>query len=175
MATDFFPQCLATALGEEGGYTNNPKDPGGVTNLGVTLTNWQHWLGKPVTPDDMHHLTPSAVAPFYRALYWQSASCDKLPAGLSLCVFDFAVNGGPGRAVIELQHTVGSPADGHAGVNTLLDTQKFVAAVGIAGAIKSYQLRRSAFYRSLPLFPTFGKGWLARTDRITSKALEMVK
>ena len=172
--SDAFPPSLASLLHEEGGFVNNQHDPGGITNLGVTIAAWRQWTHGPVTIDDMKALTPDKVAPFYRALYWQAASCDQLPGALALCVFHAAVNSGPGVAARLVQRVVGADLDGHIGPGTLKAVQAYVTAHGLADLVRKYQDDRRAFYRSLPTFPTFGKGWLARTDRVETAALKLI-
>ena len=174
MPVDPFLQCLPVTLGEEGGFVDNPADPGGATNLGVTKSTWESWVGHPVSVNDIKALSVIGVTPLYRNRYWQATSCDKYPLPLALCVFDFAVNGGDGRAVMELQKIVGCPADGHAGTQTILAAQQFLRATGIKTLVGDYQKARANFYKGLPTFKVFGNGWLARTERITEKALSWV-
>ena len=167
---DTFPQILPITLHEEGGFANNPDDPGGMTMLGVTKRNWESWVGHPVTEADMRALTPATVAPFYRVRYYNATGCANLPVGLGLCVFDFAVNSGDGRAVMELQKIVGVPADGHFGPQTLAAVQKFLAAAK-STLVTKYQAARQSFDEGLSTFDEFGDGWTARTKRITAQAL----
>ena len=60
--------------------SNNPRDPGGMTNLGVTKRAWEAWVGHSVDEQDMRSLTPESVGPFYRAMYWNAAHGGSLPA-----------------------------------------------------------------------------------------------
>ena len=176
MTPDRFAACLPFLLTQEGGFVHDDDDPGGVTNLGVTERVWADWVGHSVTEADMRALTPAKVAPMYRARYWQAASCDKLPAGIDLAVFDFAVNGGVGRAGTMLQHVVGArPEDGHLGVQSLLAVQAFVKAMhGPRTLLAKYGAARKAFYRGCKHFDHDGAGWLARVDRVTAAALAMI-
>jgi len=173
VATDPFTNCLAVTLLEEGGFSDLPDDPGGATNDGVTLAMWQSWVGHPVTISDMHALSPAVVAPFYRATFWQALMCDKLGAGIDLCVFDWGVNGGPASPARALQIIVGVIVDGHIGPATAMNTAVYARTHGAAVLVNAMQDARAAFYRGLTRFPTFGKGWLARTERIRVKALTM--
>ena len=61
-----FPKALAAVLVHEGGYVNNPKDPGGMTNLGCTKTVWEEHCGHPVDEKAMRALTPADVGPLYK-------------------------------------------------------------------------------------------------------------
>jgi lysozyme family protein len=103
--------------------------------------------------------------------YWNRVAGDDLPDALALCVFDFAVNAGPGRAAKLLQRIVGAVADGQVGKGTLAAVNAYVVTHGVAAAVKAYQDARKTYYRSLPTFEHFGKGWLARVDRVTKEAL----
>ena len=172
--TDAFDTALPVILQEEGGYVNDPQDPGGITNLGVTKAVWDHWCGHTTTDADMRALTPAKVAPLYHAQYWNALQCDALPGALALCVFDFGVNAGIARGARYLQQLVGAVADGHIGPATLQAVQKYVAAHSVADAVHSYQNERRAYYRSLPGFPHDGRGWLNRCDTIEAAAMRML-
>jgi lysozyme family protein len=99
--TRTFADVLAFVLAREGGFVNDPRDPGGMTNLGVTARQWQAWTGHGVNEAVMRSLTPAAVGNFYRSGYWHAIAGEQLPIALALAVFDFAVNAGPSRAVFE--------------------------------------------------------------------------
>lgn len=168
-----FDAALKVILRHEGGYVNHPRDPGGVTNLGVTKNTWEAWIKRPASVDEMRKLTPAMVAPLYKARYWDECRGDDLPAGLALCVFDFAVNAGPARAARYLQRLVGAAQDGKIGNGTLGEVRSFVASHGVAEAIRQYQQARRGYYRSLSTFDTFGRGWLRRVDETETEALKL--
>lgn len=169
-----FDKALKEILHHEGGYSAHPRDPGGVTMLGVTKRVWEEWIGKPATVADMRSLTPAKVAPLYRKNYWDKLKCDDLPAGLSLCVFDFGVNAGVSRAARYLQMMVNSPRDGIIGPATIKAVRSFVSLYGAAEAVRRYQQTRRDYYRQLETFPTFGRGWLRRVDEVETAALRLV-
>ena len=162
-------KCLETILHHEGGYVNHPKDPGGETNLGVTKRVYEDFGGT----KDMKDLTREDVEPIYKKNYWDRVKGDDLPAGLDLCVFDFGVNAGTGRAAKYLQTMIGTVADGGIGPNTLKKLNDYVEEHGIEDAIKNYQSDRQKYYESISTFDTFGKGWTRRVDETTELALEM--
>jgi len=170
MASANYKKCLETILHHEGGYVNHPKDPGGETNLGVTKRVYEEWGGT----KDMKDLTVEDVAPIYEKNYWGKVKGDDLPSGLDLCVFDFAVNAGPGRAAKYLQTMIGTVADGGIGPNTLRALDSYVDANGVEHAIKEYQKARQGYYESLSTFETFGRGWTRRVEETTELALSMV-
>lgn len=165
-----YNKCLETILHHEGGYVNHPKDPGGETNLGVTKRVYEEWGGT----KDMKDLTVEDVAPIYKKNYWDKIKGDNLPSGLDLCVFDFGVNAGPGRAAKYLQTMIGTVADGGIGPNTLKAVESYVEKMGLQEAITEYQSRRQDYYESLSTFSTFGKGWTRRVRETTELALKMI-
>ena len=165
-----FDKCFQHTLKEEGGYVNHPSDPGGRTNLGVTQRAWEAYVGHPVTEQDMRDLTPDVVRSFYKKRYWDVCRCDDLDSGVDLVVFDIAVNAGPGRASRFLQEAVGAVVDGSIGDRTVAAAKNF----GANTLINKISDRRESYYRSLSTFPTFGRGWLARTERVRADALKMI-
>ena len=170
MASQNYQACLDMILHHEGGYVNHPKDPGGETNLGVTKRVYEDWGGT----KDMKDLEVEDVAPIYRKNYWDRIKADDLPSGLDLCVFDFGVNAGTGRAAKYLQTMIGTVADGGIGPNTLRALANYVESEGVEAAIKNYQAERQSYYESLSTFETFGRGWTRRVKETTESALEMI-
>ena len=166
---DNWIKCLETILHHEGGYVNHPKDPGGETNLGVTKRVYEDFGGK----KDMKDLTREDVEPIYKKNYWHRVKGDQLPEGLDLCVFDFGVNAGTGRAAKYLQTMIGTVADGGIGPNTLRKLDEYIDEHGLIETIKSYQVERQKYYESLSTFETFGRGWTRRVIETTKLALEM--
>ena len=165
-----YDKCLETILHHEGGYVNHPKDPGGETNLGVTKRVYEEFGGT----KDMKDLTVEDVAPIYKKGYWDKMKGDDLPNGLDLCVFDFGVNAGTGRAAKYLQKMVGATADGAIGPATLRAVETYVKQEGLKGAIEKYQKDRLAYYKKLKHFKTFGKGWTRRVKETTASAKKMI-
>ena len=167
--SDRFAECLPLILKHEGGYVDHPRDPGGATNLGITLDTLSAHRGRKVTKDEVKALTVAEAGAIYRKNYWHAAFCEQLPPGADYMVFDLAVNSGVGRARKYLQRAVGATEDGIIGPATL-------AAVKAASGkviVEKMSRYREAFYRGLDTFPTFGKGWMRRLNEVTAKALEM--
>lgn len=164
-----FASALQKLLGHEGGFVNHPDDPGGMTNLGVTQRVWSEWVGRPVAEAEMRKLTPARVAPLYRARYWDKVKGDALPAGIDYCVFDAAVNSGPGRAAKWLQACVGVEVDGDIGPKTLIA----VAKADPNTLIDDYAKRRLSFMTDLPHWGAFGKGWARRVADVQAVAESM--
>ena len=170
MAKENYDKCLETILHHEGGYVNHPKDPGGETNLGVTKRVYDEWGGN----KNMKDLLVEDVAPIYRKNYWDRMKCDDLPRGLDLCVFDFGVNAGTGRAAKFLQKMIGTTPDGGIGPMTLKALDQYVEQNGLENTIKRYQGGRQAYYESLSTFSTFGRGWTRRVQETTELAVSLI-
>lgn len=164
-----FETCLKSVLHHEGGYVNHPSDPGGMTNLGVTKRVWEEWVGHEVDEKTMRALTPEIVGPMYKAKYWDKVKGDDLPAGVDYCVFDAAINSGPGRAAKWLQAAVGVDPDGGIGPKTL----QAVAGMDANELVSAYNDRRLSFLHDLPTWPTFGKGWARRVAEVKAAGLDM--
>ena len=164
-----FDKSLAAVLVHEGGFVNNPKDPGGMTNLGCTKATWEEHCGHPVDEKTMRGLTPQDVGPLYRQKYWNKVCADDLPAGVDYVVFDAAINSGPGRAVKWLQACVGVEVDGSLGPKSLAAVKAFDPK----HLISDYSKRRLSFLMDLPTWDTFGKGWTRRVNEVESVGLTM--
>ena len=164
-----FDSALAAVLHHEGGYVNHPKDPGGMTNLGVTKRVWEEWVGHEVDEQTMRGLTPGIVGPMYQSKYWDKVKGNELPAGVDYAVFDAAINSGPGRAAKWLQEVVGVVADGAIGPGTM----QAVLAVAPNELVAAYSFKRMSFLKALPTWPTFGKGWGRRVTEVASAADDM--
>jgi lysozyme family protein len=169
--TQNFRDCLELVLKHEGGFVNHPKDPGGMTNLGVTKKVWEDWIGHEADEKAMRALTPALVGPMYEMKYWRTSYCEKLPRGLDLLVFSMAVNAGSGRSVKLLQEAIGVVADGIIGPRTMAKINE----ANVETLIDKFSEARRQFYRGLKTFPVFGKGWLNRTDSERLEALQMAK
>ena len=164
-----FDTAVAFTLREEGGFTDDPRDPGGATSLGITLATLNHWRGRACTADDVRVLTLAEAQAIYQALYWHAMRCDLLPSGIGLMVFDFGVNAGPGTSARELQAIVGVAVDGVIGPLTALASKGVEGAALIAALHDAHEAR----YRSLPGFAVFGTGWLARLKRCSALAINL--
>jgi hypothetical protein len=168
MKENLIPSMKAL-MRHEGGFSNHPADPGGMTMLGVTQRVWEAWVGHPVDEKVMRSLTPEKVAPMYKRQYWDKVAGDSLPSGVDHAVFDFAVNSGPGQAAKTFQRVLGVTVDGAIGPQTLakalsIDSSKLIA---------DYNAARLAFMQALPTWDTFGKGWSTRVAQVTTEATNM--
>jgi lysozyme family protein len=173
-----FDKCIALVLKSEGGFTDNPKDPGnhlddgrqGCTNLGVTQAAWEAFVGHKVSTADMKALTPETVGSFYKAKYWMASYANQLPVGVDYCILDASINMGVGRAVKLLQECLGCVPDGTIGPRTM----QLIDGKDPKDVVEAFSQRKISFYESLATFATFGKGWLKRVEDVKQNALKMI-
>ena len=164
-----FTSCVDFTFTQEGGFVDNPNDPGGATNLGITLTTLEDWENADLPVSAIRTLDRSLAEQIYHKEYWLKMSCDKLPTGVDLMVFDSGVNVGPARAIEQLQDALVVTVDGNIGPKTLAA----LAKANVHELIADIEVIEQHYYRSLSRFPIFGKGWLARVDRRTVAALTL--
>ena len=168
-----FDVALKHVLAMEGGWTEDPYDPGGPTNFGITLATLAAHRRLRVDASSfselkqgLRQITATEVRLIYLQRYWRSAKADALTPALALMHFDAAVNHGVGTAARILQECVGVAVDGEIGPQTL-DAS---AAAPIADLLQRYAELRRARYRALGHFWRFGRGWLARVDQTLKQA-----
>lgn len=157
-----FERALTIILREEGGYVNDPNDPGGETNFGISKRQY---------PDvDIKNLTHEQVAAIYKRDYWDKVKGDEIPWPLCLFVFDAAVN-------------QGCDAKANYAAQKLLQKALDVAQDGILGpaTMKRVSMSRHwhhcrfmAFraqrYMGTRNFDKYGEGWLTRLFRVALEA-----
>lgn len=160
--------ALAFTFKAEGGFVDNPHDPGGATNKGVTLHRLREWRhDDSLGVQDIRTLTAIEATQIYVAGYWHPVQGDRLPAGLDLTAFDMGVNAGPGRSAKILQGVIGVPQDGDIGPFTLATTQQVIHRRGTSPVIDDIAEAQIAYYRGLPDAETFIDGW---TNRVHARA-----
>lgn len=166
-----FGRCLRIVLEREGGFSDDPADPGGATMFGITAATLSRWRGHPVGAEEVAALTEEEAREIYRAQYWNLLRCDDLPPGVDLMVFDCGVNAGPGVAARLLQRVVGVREDGAIGPVTIAAAR----AMDPAECVGRLARLREEHYRGLPGFARFGRGWLRRVEIVRRAALEMAE
>ena len=164
-----FAFCLAFTLSQEGGYSDDPDDPGGATNQGITLATFNDYAGPGLTAANLQAMTDQERDQIYREGYWNTIEGDDLPLGIDLVLFDFGVNAGPDTSAKTLQTALGVTADGAIGPITLAAAQAASPLV----LINELTLARINYYESLGQ-TEFINGWLNRTKACEVAALTMV-
>jgi lysozyme family protein len=162
MAERSFEAALPHLFRHEGGFADHPRDPGGATKYGITPATLAAWREANVTRTDVRRLTSEEAGAIYKARYWDAVRGDDLPAGVDYCVFDAAVNSGPGRAAKWLQAAVRVAQDGVIGPRTLAAA----AARNPRALIDDICDVRLAFLRGLSSFSVFGRGWERRVGDV---------
>lgn len=148
-----FDQAFERVIGHEGGYVNDPRDPGGETRYGISRRAYPG--------EDIAGMTLGRAREIYRRDYWGPAGCEDLPDGLRLEVFDTAVNMGVGTSIKLLQRALGVPDDGVIGPVTRLRLQ----VADQARILRRLQGARLDAYTRAKAWPTFGAGWVRRVAR----------
>lgn len=170
-----FEQAFRIVVGEEGGYTANPADPGNWTGGACgagECHGTRYGVSAAAYPQlAIASLTLDAAQAIYHRDYWDRVGGDALPPPLALLVFDAAVNNGVGRAVRWLQGACGAVPDGVLGQVTMAA----VAAQAGQGArlMAEFQAQRLTFMAGLPTWRTFGLGWARRLCRLPFDAIGM--
>ena len=165
-----FDTCMTMLLAHEGGYVNDSRDSGGMTNLGVTKRVYDEFYGGDASEEVMKALSKGDVEPIYRRNYWERCRCQDLASGIDWATFDASVNHGTGRGAKLLQRAVEAEQDGFIGPLTLMLVKK-QQPENIINRIAVY---REEFYRSLSNFDVFGRGWLRRNDETRKQALALI-
>lgn len=150
MPTRHFDNFIVRVLGHEGGYVNDPRDPGGETKWGISKRSYPALNIKALTRDQ-------AIA-IYDRDFWARAQCDKLPAAIAFQLLDAAVNHGMGNPIRWLQRAAGVAADGNIGPVTLAAVRK----ADQNDLLLRFNAERLEFYADLQKFKDFGRGWIRR-------------
>jgi lysozyme family protein len=173
-----FDRCCEIVLAAEGGFSDDPADPGNWTGGRVgrgARNGTKYGISAAAYPSvDIEALTvDGAKALFYRD-YWTPLAGDALPPPLALVVFDTAVNSGRYRASLWLQQLLGVGTDGVIGPMTL-DALHIRAAQpgGTADLCAEFLARRLFFLLALPTWNSFGSGWTRRLFHIASQSMTL--
>ncbi len=165
-------------LAAEAGYVDNPNDPGGPTNFGVSL-RWLRGLDSAladvdndgdVDADDIRALTKEQAEALYIDRFWFALHCDKLPGCVGMVLFDTAVNCAPARAVRQLQQVCkdfgqAMTVDGQLGPATLGVVDAVTQDQGEKTLAEAMLWTRQDYYNELadkPKLRGFHLGWTRR-------------
>lgn len=148
-----FDQAFERLMGNEGGYVNNPADPGGETNWGICKRSYPNV--------DIKNLTRDQAKAIYLRDFWQRGQMDQYDPAIAFQVFDIAVNSGIETAVRMLQRAAGVADDGNIGPVTIAA----VKAKSVPSLLMLIIAERLDFWRKLSTWPTFGAGWTARAAK----------
>lgn len=147
--------AIDLVLKHEGGLVDHPRDPGGLTNFGISLRAYPE-LGR----DGIRNLTREQAAEIYERDYWQKIRGDELPLPVAVMVLDAAVNSGVRRSVQWLQRALRVADDGVIGPVTIGAAHE----ADVLDLLRELASNRIQFLMGLPTWDTFGNGWGRRID-----------
>jgi lysozyme family protein len=169
-AQDYPHPCGDYVLKSEGGYTNNPRDPGGPTNWGITIYDARMYWKKDATAADMKAMPLPVAQGIYKPKYWDALACDQLAPGLDYTVYDYGVNSGIARSGRILRLELGLPQnDWH----VTPDVLAAIAKHDPAKLIQAINDERLNFLQHLSTWDEFGKGWGSRVKSVDSISLHI--
>jgi lysozyme family protein len=147
---DRFDTFINRLLSHEGGYVNDPRDPGGETNWGISKRSYPSVNIKALTRD-------GAIA-IYRRDFWEASKASQLPPSVGFQLLDGAVNSGIGQAVRWLQRAARVADDGVLGPVSLAAIKK----TDPNDLLLRFLAERLDFMTGLKGWAAFGKGWARR-------------
>lgn len=145
-----FDECFERLIGHEGGYVNDPDDPGGETKWGISKRSYPRIVISELTREDARRI--------YRADFWDRLAADELHDGVAFQLFDFAVNSGIETALRHLQRAVGTADDGYWGPLS----RAAAAAMTESDTIMRLNAERLDFMTRLNNWKEHGRGWARR-------------
>lgn len=153
-----FDRAFEMLIGHEGGYVNDPRDPGGETKYGISRRAYPG--------EDIAGMTLERAKLIYRRDYWGPAGCDAVPDAVRFDLFDTAVNAGPRAAIRMLQRAARANDDGILGARTLMALQ----GIDPMRLLARFNGERLDHLNDLPTWPAFGRGWTQRVAENLKRA-----
>ncbi|MDR5661010.1 glycosyl hydrolase 108 family protein [Burkholderia cenocepacia] len=149
-----FDDAFDALMGNEGGYSNNPKDPGGETIWGITarVARASGYLGP------MRQLPRETAKAIAKKLYWDPLHLDSFDPRIAFQIFDAHYNGDGGHYVIWMQGSAGIAVDGLMGPNTIAAIQ----STPPWRFLLRWNSLRLQYFTSLQRWLDFGRGWTRR-------------
>lgn len=145
-----FDEAFNRLIDHEGGYVNNPKDPGGETKFGISKRSY------PLV--DIKNLTRNGARAIYLTDFWCRGKMDEFDGAIAFQVFDAAVNHGIETAIRLMQKAAGVADDGHIGPVTIAA----VKSKTVTDMLMLFIAKRIRFWAKLSTWDEFGKGWALR-------------
>lgn len=173
-------QMIDDILRREGGFSDDPLDRGGATNLGITQKTLSRYFGRMATVEEVRELSPDLARDIYEQNYYLGPGIHRLPDLVQPFIFDSAVNHGPRRAIRFLQNVCNDAGfgpidvDGAVGPQTVAAAKRAVEEMGPVLLAALIEERRN-FYRMIvkadPTQERFLKGWLNRVRAFEGEAV----
>ena len=172
-----FERALSIILVHEGGLSDDPRDPGGVTNFGISI-RFAGSVGFDVdgdgrtTGEDIRALTQEHAASLHFDHFWKPLHCADMSAGVALIVFDGGVNQGRATIARLLQRAIGVTDDSVVGRNTLHAVGSWAGRID--DLIDDVAARRACRYARTRNFERYGRGWMRRLMHVHGEARSLV-
>lgn len=169
-----FLSAFQKVLKHEGGYVQDPNDPGGETYKGVArniFSKWDGWVTvdllkkQPNFPSslDANVELQERIQDFYRINFWDRIKGDDiLNDDIAMSIFDFAVNAGVGTSASLAQMVVGAETDGVIGNQTVEKINAFEADHFLAAFTVAKIARYTAIVKKRPSSQKYFYGWVRR-------------
>lgn len=141
---------LIRILGHEGGYSDDPDDPGGETKWGISKRSYPHL--------DIKNLTVEDAAEIYKRDFLAPLKWERYADGVAYQILDFGVNSGPRTAIKRLQRELGVKDDGVVGPITIAR----INALSESDLIMILIAARIEYMTDLRNWPEHGRGWMRR-------------
>jgi lysozyme family protein len=157
-----FDEAFYRLIGHEGGYSDDPYDPGnwtgGKTDSGQ-LKGTNFGIAANTYPDlDIKNLTLDQAKAIYYRDWWLKAGAELLPASIVYQLWDFGINAGMGTAKRHLQRVANVAEDGDIGPHTV----SRLLEMNENDVLMLFAASRLRFYTSLRKFDQYGRGWVNR-------------
>ncbi len=145
-----FETAINRILSHEGGYVDNPADPGGRTQWGISQRSYPNL--------DIKSLTRDQAIALYERDFWEPIKASSFPVGVGYQLLDFAVNSGATTALRCLQRAIGVADDGHIGPITM----EVLKQLEPHDLIMRFLAERLEFMTRCANWPNASRGWTRR-------------
>lgn len=161
-AEDRFRYAVEVVLRHEGGYVNDPSDPGGETKYGISKRSYPHL--------DIANLTREEAIAIYRRDWWERYRMGEIEdVAIASKVLDVFVNVGPIQGATIVQRALHACGRRHVIIDGIIGTQTITAINDVkprAMLLAAIRAEAAAYYRGLvaqrPELQRYEKGWLNR-------------
>ena len=145
-----FKEVFDRTISIEGGYSNDPDDPGGETKFGISKREYPNLKIKELTREDAFNI--------YKRDFWDVLDGDSIPGSVAYQLFDFAVNSGIRTAIRYFQRALHVADDGYFGPIS----RNAISKSSETDMIMNLNAERLDFMTRLSKWDSFGKGWARR-------------
>lgn len=159
-----FSKALAFVLEREGGYVNDPDDPGGETKFGISKRSYP--------AEDITNLTIARATFLYERDYWRPNKCSSFPEPLDMALLDAVVNQPPDITIKQLQAALGVTRDGKIGKQTIGAALQAADDGQLTRVIREFLRLRILRYARLATASKYLGGWVDRVLLLHETCLE---